>query len=183
VGETARVARRLKGRFRRKPALLVLLVVGVTGGFLIFALEARPSASSPAAIGLEKAYVGTTYAFDGAVCLGSATVSSEVLSVEVEQAPGSTAELVRPPEDAAPTLGFPTDDEGRDATGYLVAAGQDDCTLRLLVTPTDKGDVRPGNVRVQLGYGPFGLLRRTAEVRPQVRLEVTAEGEDPRSSR
>lgn len=177
------MATRLTGRVKRKPALLVLLSVGLVGGLTIFALQARPSASSPAAIGLEQAYVGTTYAFDGAVCLGSATVASEVLSVEVEQAAGSTTRLVLPPADAAPTLGFPTEDEGRDVTGYRVPAGQDDCTLRLLVTPDDKGAVRPGTVRVQLGYGPFGLLRRTAEVRPQVSLDVTGEGTDPRSER
>ena len=176
------MAPRIRGRVKRKPALLVLLVVGVVGGLLIFALQARPSASSPSVVGLEKAYVGTTYAFDGAVCLGSATVASEVLSVEVEQAPGSTARLVQPPEDATPILGFPSDDEGRDVTGYRVPAGQDDCTLRLLVTPHAKGAVQPGTVKVRLGYGPFGLLRRTAEVRPQVRLDVTGEGEDPRTS-
>lgn len=168
---------------KRTPALLVLLVVGVVGGLAIFALQARPSASSPSVVGLEKAYVGTTYAFDGAVCLGSSTVPSEVLSVQVEQAAGSTARLVLPPEDAPPTLGFPAADDGRDVTGYRVPAGQDDCTLRLLVTPDAKGAVRPGTVRVQLGYGPFGLLRRTAEVRPQVMLDVTGDGEDPRSTR
>lgn len=167
---------------RRKPALIVLLVVGLVGGVLIFALQARPSASSPSAIGLEQAYVGTTYAFDGAVCLGSSTVSSEVLAVEVEQASGGTARLVTPPEGARPTLGFPADDDGGDVTGYRVPAGQDDCTLRLLVTPDAKGAVRPGTVKVRLGYGPFGLLRRTAEVRPQVLLDVTGEGDDPRSS-
>lgn len=181
--ETEQVAPRLKGRVKRRPALLVLLVVGLVGSLVIFALQARPSASSPAVIGLEKAYVGTTYAFDGAVCLGSATVPSEVLSVEVEQAAGSTARLVVPPEDATPILGFPTADEGRDPTGYRVPAGQDDCTLRLLVTPDTQGALRPGTVRVQLGYGPFGLLRRTAEVRPRVSLDVTGTGEDPRNER
>lgn len=167
---------------RRRPALLVVLAVGLVGGLAIFALQARPSASSPSVIGLEKAYAGTTYAFDGAVCLGSTTVSSEVLSVEVEQARGNTARLVRPPEGARPTLGFPAPDEGGDPTGYRVPAGQDDCTLRLLVTPDAQGTVRPGTVRVELGYGPFGLLRRTAEVRPQVRLDVSGQGTDPRGS-
>lgn len=175
------MASRLKGRVRRRPALLVLLTVGVLGGLLIFALEARPSASSPSAVGLERAYVATTYAFDGAVCLGSSTVAAQVLSVEVEQAPGSRTRLVLPPQGAAPTLGFPADDEGGDLTGYRVPAGQDDCTLRLLVTPERTGTVQPGTVRVQMAYGPFGLLRRTASVDPQVRLDVTGEGVDPRS--
>ncbi len=177
------MAPRLRGRVKRRPALLVLLVVGVLGGLLIFALQARPSASSPSAVGLEKAYVGTTYAFDGAVCLGSSTVSSEVLSVEVEQAAGSTTRLVLPPAGAAPTLGYPAADDGEAVSGYRVPAGQDDCTLRLLVTPQRTGALQPGTVKVQLGYGPLGLLRRTAEVRPQVRLDVTGEGEDPRSAR
>ena len=177
------MAPRLKGRIKRKPALLVLLVVGVVGGVLIFALQARPSASSPSVVGLEKGYVGTTYAFDGAVCLGSATVAATVLSVEVEQARGSTARLVLPPEDGTPILGFPTDDDGRDVTGYRVPAGQDDCTLRLLVRPEATGAVRPGGVKVRLGYGPLGLLRRTAQVRPQVVLDVTGEGQDPRAAR
>lgn len=172
-----------RGRVRRRPALVVLLVVGVLGALLIAALQARPSVSSPAAIGLERAYVGTTYAFDGAVCVGSSTVASEVLSVAVEQAPGTTARLVLPPQEGPPTLGFPVEDAGREVSGYRVPAGQDDCTLRLLVTPERTGALQPGTVRLRLGYGPFGLLRRTAQVRPQVRLEVTGEGQDPRALR
>lgn len=176
------MALRLRGRVRRTPALVTLLVVGVVGAFVIFALQARPSADSPTAVGLERAFVGTTYAFDGAVCLGSPSVASQVRSVEVRQAPGSTTRLVLPPDGARPTLGFPVQDEGADVSGYRVPPGQDDCTLRLLVTPEQQGAVRAGTVRVQLAYGPFGLLRRTATVQPQVRLDVTGTGADPRSS-
>jgi hypothetical protein len=173
---------RVRGRFRRKPLLIAVLVVGVIGALVIFALQSRPSAGSPTAIGLERGYVGTTYAFDGAVCLGSRQVAAEVLSVEVVQAPGTRTRLVRPPEGAAPTLGFPVQDAGEEATGFQVPAGEDDCTLRLLVTPEQKGALRAGTVRVRMGYGPFGLLRRTAEVRPQVTLDVTGEGADPRNA-
>jgi hypothetical protein len=177
------VAGRVRGRVRRTPLLVVVLVVGVVGAVLIFALQARPAASSPSMVGLERAYVGTTYAFDGAVCLGSRQVAAEVLSVEVEQAPGTTTRLVRPPEGAAPTLGFPVEDAtGGDPAGFRIPAGEDDCTLRLLVTPDRTGELRPGTVRVRLAYGPFGLLRRTAEVRPRVTLDVTGEGTDPRSA-
>lgn len=176
------MASRLRGGVRRRPALLTLLVVGLVGALLIFALQARPSASSPTAIDLQQAYAGTTYAFDGAVCLGSSTVGSRVLSVQVEQAPGSTTRLVRPPDGARPTLGFPAPDAGGDVTGYRLPAGQDDCTLRLLVTPSRQGALQVGTVKVRLAYGPFGLLRRTASVRPQVRLEVTGQGRDPRGS-
>ena len=165
---------------RRKPLLLAVLVVGVAGAVLIFALQSRPSAGSPSVVGLERGYVGTTYAFDGAICLGSRQVAAEVLSVEVEQAAGTRTRLVRPPTGAAPTLGFPAPDEGGDVTGFRVPAGEDDCTLRLLVTPERTGALRPGTVRVRLAYGPFGLLRRTAAVRPQVTLDVTGTGTDPR---
>ncbi len=172
---------RVRGRVRRRPLLIGVLVVGVAGAVLIFALGARPSAGSPTAVGLERAYIGTTYAFDGVVCLGSPQVSSEVLSVRVKQAPGSTTRLVRPP-DGPPAIGFPAADEGADVAGYRIPAGQDDCTLRLLVTPSQRGPVEAGTVRVEMAYGPFGLLRRTARVQPQVTLDVTGEGADPRSS-
>ena len=176
------MGRRRRGRVPRRPVVLGLVVVGVVGALLIVALQARPSASSSLGLGLERAYVGTTYAFDGAVCLRSSTVAARVLSVEVEQGAGSMTRLVRPPDGARVTVGFPVQDGGGDVAGYRVSAGQDDCTLRLLVTPTQKGAVRAGTVRVRTAYGPFGLLRRTASVRPQVRLDVTGEGADPRAS-
>jgi len=172
---------RLRGRVRRRPAVLTLLVVGVVGALWIFVLQARPSGSSPTAIRLEQGYAGTTYAFDGAVCLRAPAVQARVLDAEVEQAAGVTARLVRPPEGARPTLGFPAEDRGEDVRGYRVTAGEDDCTLRLLVTPTRQGLLAPGAVRVRLAYGPFDLLRRTVSVRPQVRLDVTGEGDDPRA--
>lgn len=166
---------------RRKPLLTGVLVVGVAGAVLIFALGARPAASSGGRVGLEQAYEGTTYAFDGLVCLGSPQVSAEILSVEVEQAPGGTTRLVRPPEGTRPTIGFPTEDEGRDVAGYRLPAGEDDCTLRVLLTPDTQGRVEAGTLQVRLAYGPLRLLRRTVEVTPEVTLDVTGTGTDPRT--
>lgn len=167
---------------RRKPLLLGLLAVGLVGGAVILALQTRPDAGGTDAVRLTEAYVGTDYAFDGTLCLDSPVVDAEVLSVEVEQAPGTTTQVLVPSEDARVTLGFPVeDDSGPVPEGYTVPAGETDCTLRVLVTPDERGTVTAGTVRVSLGYGPFGLLRRTAEVRPDVVLEVTGTGTDPRS--
>ena len=175
------MAGRVRGRVRRKPLLLAVLAIGVVGAFVIFALGARPSAEPSTVIGLERAYAGTTYAFDGAICLGSPQVASTVRSVEVEQAPGSTTELLRPP-DGPPTVGFPVGERGEDVAGYRLPAGEDDCTLRVLVTPERQGPVQAGTLRIAMSYGPFGLLRRTVEVQPQVTLDVTGTGDDPRST-
>ncbi|CAN5276049.1 hypothetical protein BH24ACT10_BH24ACT10_11430 [soil metagenome] len=168
-------------RVRRRPLLLGLLAVGVVGGVVIFALQSRPDAAGTDAVRLGDAYVGTDYAFDGTLCLDSPVVEAEVLSIEVEQAPGSTTRVLVPGEDARVTLGFPVqDDSGEVPEGYVVPAGETDCTLRVLVTPQEQGTVQAGTVRVRLGYGPFGLLRRTAEVQPDVVLEVSGTGTDPR---
>lgn len=175
------MAGRVRGRVRRRPLLLTVLGVGVVGALLIFALGARPSAEPSTTIGLEQAYAGTTYAFDGAVCLGSPQVAAEITALEVEQAAGSRTSLVRPP-DGPPSLGFPASDEGEDVVGYRLPAGEDDCTLRVLVTPEQQGPVRPGTLRITMAYGPFGLLRRTAEVQPELVLDVTGTGDDPRSA-
>jgi hypothetical protein len=176
------VAGRVRGRVRRRPLLIGVLAVGVLGALAIFALSARPSAEPSVTIGLERAYAGTTYAFDGAICLGSPQVASQVRAVEVEQAPGSTTALVRPP-DEPPSVGFPVAGDGEDVAGYRLPAGEDDCTLRVLVTPEQQGTVQAGTLRITMSYGPFGLLRRTAEVQPLLTLDVTGTGQDPRASR
>ncbi len=62
-----------------------------------------------------------------------------------------------------------------------VPAGELDCTVRLLVTPERQGRLEVGTLKVRLSYGPGGLLRRTATLRPDVALEVTGTGPDPRS--
>ena len=129
------MARRLRGRFRRRPLLLGVLLVAVLSGALVFALGARPTAELGGQVIAEPIYVGTTYAFDGVVCLGSQVAGSTVEGVEVEQAAGTTTDLVRGP-DGAPTLGFPVDLEAQEEVdGLEVPAGELDCTQRLLVTP------------------------------------------------
>ncbi len=104
------MAGRVRGRFRRRTLLLGVLVIAVVSGVLVFALGARPTAELGGQVVAEPAYVGTTYAFDGVVCLGSQVAGSTVEGVEVEQAVGTTTDLVRAPE-GAPTLGFPVDPE------------------------------------------------------------------------
>ena len=175
------MAGRLRGRFRRRTLLLGVLVVAVLSGVLVYALGARPTAELGGRVVAEPTYVGTTYAFDGVVCLGSQVTGSTVVSVEVEQAPGTTTELVRGP-DGAPTLGFPVDREAQEEVeGLDVPAGELDCTQRLLVTPDRQGELEVGTLKVRLSYGPGGLLRRTASLRPDVLLQVTGTGPDPRT--
>lgn len=175
------MAGRVRGRFRRRPLLLGVLLVAVMSGLLVFALVARPTAELGGEVLAEPAYVGTTYAFDGVVCLDSQVADSTVEGVEVEQAAGTTIDLVRGPS-GPPTLGFPVDvDAQEEVEGLDVPAGELDCTLRLLVTPQRQGRLDVGTLKVKLSYGPGGVLRRTVSVRPDVELEVTATGPDPRS--
>ena len=175
---------RLRGRWRRGPLLRAVLAIGVVGAVLIVAVGGRPSAEQSVPLRIDDARVGTTYGLDGAICLDAKQGSpARVLGVEVSQAAGSTTRLVLPPDGAPPVIGFPVDDGGEPVDGYEVEPGRQDCTLRLLVTPEREGSVRAGTVRLRLGYGPFGLLRRTASVPLDVRLEVTGTGEDPRTNR
>lgn len=173
---------RLRGRYPRRTLLRGVVVLAVLGAVAVFALGARPAAEALVPVGLERAYEGTTYAFDGVVCVGSQVAGSTIAGVEVEQAPGSRTALVVPPEGPI-TLGFPVDAEpGEPVDGYDVPAGEQDCTLRVLVTPERQGRVAAGTLRLSLRYGPGGLLRRTAEVTPTLSLDVTGTGEDPRSA-
>ena len=175
------MAGRLRGRFRRRTLLLGVLVVAVLSGVLVYALGARPTAELGGRVVAEPTYVGTTYAFDGVVCLGSQVTGSTVEGVEVEQAAGTTIDLVPGPQ-GAPTLGFPVDPEAQEEVeGLELPAGELDCTLRLLVTPQRQGRLEVGTLKVRLSYGPGGLLRRTATIRPDVALEVTGTGPDPRA--
>lgn len=181
VRETRDVAGRVRGRFRRRPLLLGVLVVAVLSGALVLALGARPTAELGGQVIAEPAYVGTTYAFDGVVCLGSQVAGSTVVGVQLQQAAGTSIDLVRGP-DGAPTLGFPVDPEAQqEVEGLRLPAGELDCTLRLLVTPQRRGTLEVGTLEVRLRYGPGGLLRRTARIRPDVTLVVTGTGPDPRA--
>lgn len=173
------------GRLRRVPRrrlLLGVLVVAVVSALLIVALGARPSGEASFPVGVEAAHQGTTYAFDGVVCLDSPVTSATVDDVEVEQARGTTTRLVRP-LDGRPTLGFPVDPRaGASTDGYTLAPGSQDCGLRLLVTADRQGDLGAGTVRLRLRYGPGGLLRRTVTLEPPVTLSVTQTGPDGRAS-
>lgn len=155
--------------------------MAAVSGVVVFALGARPGVEVLNAVPLERGYVGTTYAFDGLVCVGSQVSSTRVTGVEGTGQQDAAVELVQPPEGAAPTLGFPVTDRGSPAAGYRVPAGEPECGLRLLVTPNRTGSVSVGTLRLSLAYGPGGLLRRTVEVAPSVLLDVTSEGSDPRS--
>jgi hypothetical protein len=161
--------------------LLGVLVVALLSGVAVFAVGARPTADPDGEV-VAPAHVGSTYAFDGVVCVGSQVTGSTVDGVQVEQAAGGRTELVRP-SDGPPTLGFPVDPDGSEPVeGYDIPAGESDCSLRLLVTPDRRGRVEAGVLQVRLRYGPGGLLRRTASVRPQVVLDVRQTGPDPRAS-
>ncbi len=175
------MAARVRGRVRRRPLLLGVLVVAVLSGVLVFAQGARPTAD-PSVQVVSPAYAGTTYAFDGVVCVGSQVTGSSIAGVEVEQAPGGRTELVRAP-DGPPTIGFPFDPhDSASLEGYELPAGEQDCRLRVLVTPDRLGRVEAGLLRIRLRYGPGGLLRHTASVRPDVALAVEGTGPDPRAS-
>ncbi len=175
------MAGRVRGRFRRRTLLLGVLVVAVVSGLLVFAVGARPTAEQGGEVIAGPTYVGTTYAFDGVVCLGSQVAGSTVEGVEVEQAVGTRTDLVRAPG-GPPTLGFPVAPEDQqEVDGLQLSAGELDCTVRLLVTPDRQGRLEVGTLKVRLSYGPGGLLRRTATVHPDVQLDVTGTGPDPRS--
>jgi len=171
----------VRGRVRRRTLLLGVLVIAVVSGLLVLALGARPTAERGGRVVAEPAYVGTTYAFDGVVCVGSQVTGSTVTGVTVLQPAGGRTELVRAP-DEPPSLGFPVDpDGGEPVDGLDVPAGEQDCTLRLLVTPDRRGRIEAGTLEVHLRYGPGGLLRGTDSVRPDVVLDVTETGPDPRA--
>lgn len=158
-----------------------MLAVAVLGALAVVAIGARPDAEASFPVGVEAAHVGTTYAFDGVLCLGSSVAGSTVADVQVEQAPGSTTRLTRPVEGPL-TLGIPVDgDAGEPAEGYEVPAGEQDCELRLLVTADRMGELQAGRIRLRLAYGPAGLLRRTFTLEPPVTLDATQTGPDTRA--
>lgn len=166
---------------RRRPLLLGVLVIAVVGGGGTFALGARPGVELLNSVPVENSYVGTTYAFDGVVCVGSQVTTTVVTGVEVTQSDGSTTRVVRAP-DGPPTVGFPVDPAaGLPVDGFEIPAGEPDCGLRILVTPDRLGAVAAGEVRLSVKYGPGGLLRRTLTATPAVTLDATGTGEDPRT--
>ena len=172
---------RPRRRLRRRPLLLGVLVVALVAGLVLVASWVRPTVDSGGSVTMPDARVGTAYAFDGVVCLGSGQLGATVAAGEVEQAPGGTTRLVAVPEGEPPTLGFPVADaDGASLVGREVPAGEQDCLTRLVVVPDAEGSVQPGRVSVTYGYGPGGLLPRTSSRQPEVVLEVSGSGPDPR---
>lgn len=171
----------LRGRVRRRPLLIGVAVVAVASGVAVFALGARPDVEVLNAVPLERGFVDTTYAYDGLVCVGSQVTGTRVSGVTAGAADGAEVQLVQPPAGSPPTVGFPVRDGGSPAAGYQVPAGEPECGLRLLVRPTRTGTVTAGELELSLAYGPGGLLRRTVQVQPDVTLQVTGTGPDPRS--
>ena len=99
--------------------------------------------------------MGTTYAFDGVLCLGSSVAGSTVADVRVEQAPGSTTRLTRPVE-GPPTLGIPVDPEGGVRRGLRGPGRGAGLRSRLLVTAGRTGELEAGRVRCASRTDPAG---------------------------
>jgi len=171
----------IRGRVRRRPLLIGVAVVAVASGVAVFALGARPDVEVLNAVPLERGFVSTTYAYDGLVCVGSQVTATRVTGASATAEDGADVSVVQPPAGSPPTVGFPVRDGGSPAAGYEVPAGEPECGLRLLVTPTRTGSVSAGELELSLAYGPGGVLRRTVTVRPDVTLDVTGTGVDPRS--
>jgi len=167
-------------RLRRGPVVGLVLIVGLVGAYVIARGSLRPQLEVLAPVTVPGAYEGTTYAFDGLVCLRAGGVPVEVTGVDqADGGPVRTHLLRRPP--GAPTVAFPVAaGAGLPVAGLRVPAGREPC-LRVLATADGQGDQRAGQVTLHARYGPFGLLRAALEVRPPVLLQVTGTGRDPRA--
>lgn len=164
-------------RLKRGPVLVLLLVVGVVGAFLIARSTARPTLEALAPVTVPMAYEGTTYAFDGLVCLRAGAFGAQV--TEATGADGTS--LALRPEGAPLTVAFPVPGgASQDLVGLELDAGEERC-VRVLATPSAQGEARGGPVQVRFSYGPLGVLRSGLTVTPPVVLQVTGTGTDPRS--
>lgn len=165
-------------RLKRGPVLVLLAVVGVVGAFVLARGSVKPQVDVYGAITVPDAYEGTTYAFDGLVCLSASSVGA---SVRGDDQDGTTRIGLRPEGDAV-TVAYPAPQDAlAPLDGTSVPAGEQQCT-RVLVTADAQGEVRADPVRVGFRYGPFGLLRSTTTVTPPVTLQVTGTGTDPRAA-
>ncbi len=169
-------------RLKRGPTLALLLVVGLIGVVLIGRSSTRPTLYVLVPVAVPAAYAGTTYAFDGLVCLQAGSVGAEVVGVDASTVDGVRTEIALRPPGAPPAVAFPVD-PGASAPleGLRIAAGDDPCA-RVLVTADGQGERAAGPVQVRFRYGPLGLFRTTATVTPPVVLQVTGTGTDPRST-
>ena len=167
-------------RLKRGPALVVLVVLGVVGALLIGRSSTRPTVYVLTPVTVPAAYAGTTYAFDGLVCLQAGSVGAEVSGVDASTVAGVRTEIALRPAGAPPAVAFPVaPTASRPLEGLRIAAGDDPCA-RVLVTADGQGDRAAGPVQVRFRYGPFGVFRATSDVTPPVVLQVTGTGTDPR---
>ena len=169
----------VRRRLRRRSTVITLVVVGVVGAGVIYAGSARPDVDVFAPVAVTDAYAGTTYGFDGLVCLGAGAGTAELEEVVRTTTPqGLVVELGPKPQGTAPAIGFPVA-QGPAPGELQVPAGGFEC-LRLTARPERTGSFAAPEVSVPVRYGPGGLLRRTVDVRLPIRLEVTSTGTDPR---
>lgn len=168
-------------RLKRGPALLVLGVVGLVGGVLILASQTRPAVDVLAPVTVDGAYEGTTYAFDGLVCVRAADrVGARVSGTQGSSGDVATQVGLRPEGDP-PAVLFPVDPSAlAPLDGLRLAAGEEQC-VRVLARGDAQGALEAGTVAVTFRYGPLELLRRTVQVDLPVVLEVTGTGPDPRA--
>lgn len=165
-------------RLKRGPVVGLLLVVGLVGALLVARGSTRPHVDVFQGLTLPAAYDGTTYAFDGLLCVRASSVGATVDGVSS----GTGARLGLRPSGAPVTEAFPVAAGALSPlAGTRVAAGDQTC-LRLLLTPHGSGDHRAAPVRLHFRYGPLGLLRSSVTVTPPITLQVTGTGTDPRTT-
>ncbi|HEU0101847.1 MAG TPA: hypothetical protein VFR07_05950 [Mycobacteriales bacterium] len=165
-------------RLKRGPILILLLVVGVVGALLVARSSVRPEVDVYSPVTVPAAYDGTTYAFDGLLCLRASSIG---VTVDDVSSSGGTRLGLRP-AGAPVTVAFPVEPDAlAPLVGATVPAGDQVCT-RLLLTAAGSGDRRAEPVRLAFRYGPFGVLRRSVTVTPPATLQVTGSGTDPRTT-
>lgn len=169
-------------RLRRGPALALLVVVGVLGSVVIVAGQLRPSLDVYDPVVVTGAAVGTTYAVDDQLCLRAAEVAARVSDVRVADAPGLDVALGLPPDDRPPVIAFPVEPDAVRPLEDALAPTDALLCLRLLLTPEREGTLPAPQVSVAVRYGPFGLLRRTFDVRPPTTVQADRTGTDPRTA-
>ena len=81
------------------------MVVAVLSGVAVVGLGARPGVEVLNAVPLERGYVGTTYAFDGLVCVGSQVTSTRVTGVEDSGQQDASVERATRCRQASPSAG------------------------------------------------------------------------------
>ena len=125
IGRALRLpAVRLPAQARAALALLVL--VGVVGALLIGRSSTRPTLTVLVPVTVPDAYAGTTYAFDGLVCLQAGSIGARVSGVEASTAAGVRTEVALRPPGAPPSVAFPVDASAADPFEGVELAGGDE---------------------------------------------------------